>query len=141
MMNCFNSLGWEKDLPSTGAIANVIRQSTADKIKKGIVYTVTNGYLSGMFTHAGYAAGNLLRNILHIPGTAFEAAVGTLRGAEAIGFIGKRFQHHFTACCMERWPHGSLHMKPGKQECNRRCQGRSGMVSLCGHMILHFLSQ
>jgi hypothetical protein len=72
-----------KDLPSTGAIANVIRQSTADKIKKGIVYTVTNGYLSGMFTHAGYAAGNLLRNILHIPGTAFEAAVGTLRGAEA----------------------------------------------------------
>lgn len=72
-----------KDLPSAGAIANVIRQSTADKIKKGIVYTVTNGYLSGMFTHAGYAAGNLLRNILHIPGTAFEAAVGTLRGAEA----------------------------------------------------------
>jgi hypothetical protein len=72
-----------KDLPSTGAVANVIRQSTADKIKKGIVYTVTNGYLSGMFTHAGYAAGNLLRNILHIPGTAFEAAVGTIRGAEA----------------------------------------------------------
>jgi hypothetical protein len=72
-----------KDLPNTGAIANVIRQSTADKIKKGIVYTVTNGYLSGMFTHAGYAAGNLLRNILHIPGTAFEAAIGTLRGAEA----------------------------------------------------------
>jgi hypothetical protein len=72
-----------KDLPSAGAIANVIRQSMADKIKKGIVYTVTNGYLSGMFTHAGYATGNLLRNILHIPGTAFEAAVGTLRGAEA----------------------------------------------------------
>jgi hypothetical protein len=71
-----------KDLPTAGQVSNVLRQTMMEKIKKGIVYVVTNGYLSGPFTHAGYAAGNLLRNIAMIPGTAFEAAVGTLRGAE-----------------------------------------------------------
>jgi hypothetical protein len=71
-----------KNLPTAGQVSNVIRQTMAEKVKKGIVYTVTNGYLSGPFTHAGYAAGNLLRNIAMIPGTAFEAAIGTLRGAE-----------------------------------------------------------
>jgi hypothetical protein len=70
-----------KDLPSTGAITNAVRQTMGDKIKKGTVYMVTNGYLSGMFTHAGYAAGNLMRNIFRVPETIFEATVGTLRGA------------------------------------------------------------
>jgi hypothetical protein len=65
-----------------GQIPGVIQASMWDKTKRGIVFTVTNGYLSGPYTHLGYVIGNEIRaGIMHPIEVAGQAMLGTLRGA------------------------------------------------------------